>query len=104
MQLVNKFSFWAYFGHFSHKRPPPISNHFAANQVWSLTRELTVVKTSTPSLRTCQVVTRVLDLTFRDEVFRSLSLWKQTSMDAKKNAVRRKERKENNFTNIKTWM
>ena len=41
IQLVNKFSFWAYFGHISHKRPPPVSDHFAAIQVWSLTRELT---------------------------------------------------------------
>ena len=32
-----------FFLDFSHRRPPPISNHFVVNQEWSLTRELTVL-------------------------------------------------------------
>ena len=35
-------SVWAYYLDFSHRRPPPISNHFVVYWGWSLMRELTV--------------------------------------------------------------
>ena len=37
-------SVWAYYLDFSHRRPPPISNHFVVYWRWSLMRELTVFK------------------------------------------------------------
>ena len=54
--IVNKFSFWAYFGHFSHERPPPVSDHFAVNRGWSLMKELTV-------LVNCEVMLRKIENT-----------------------------------------
>ena len=40
---VNQFSL-SFFLDFSHRRPPPVSDHFVVHQEWSLTRALTVVK------------------------------------------------------------
>ena len=34
----------SFFRDFSHRRPPPVSDHFVVHQEWSLTRALTVVK------------------------------------------------------------
>ena len=38
---VNHFSL-SFFLDFSHRRPPPVSDHFVVHQGWSLRRELTV--------------------------------------------------------------
>ena len=35
-------SVWDYFLEFSWRQPPPVSHHFVVQQMWSLTRELTV--------------------------------------------------------------
>ena len=40
---------WVLFLDFSHRRPPPISDHFVVHQGWSLTRELTVVAAEVPT-------------------------------------------------------
>ena len=37
---VNQFSL-SFFLDFSHRRPPPLSDHFVVHQGWSLTRKLT---------------------------------------------------------------